>query len=59
MVEPNPNQPFVRHTGSTAVGEPQGGGNYSQYFPVAFSSLLLNVPSGNLSMSNIALSAGV
>ena len=38
---------------------PHGGGNYSQYFPAAFSSLLLNVPSGNLSMSNIALNAGV
>jgi hypothetical protein len=38
---------------------PHWGENYSQYFPVAFSSLLLNVPSGNLSMSNIALSAGV
>jgi hypothetical protein len=38
---------------------PHGGGNYSQYFPAAFSSLLLNVPSGSLSMSNIALSAGV
>jgi hypothetical protein len=29
--------------------------DYSQYFPAAFSILLLNVPSGNLSMSNIAL----
>jgi hypothetical protein len=29
--------------------------NYSQYFPAAFSRWLLNVPSGNLSMSNIAL----
>jgi hypothetical protein len=38
---------------------PHGGRDYSQYFPVAFSSLLLNVPSGNLSMSNIALNAGV
>jgi len=29
--------------------------NYLQYFPAAFSRWLLNVPSGNLSMSNIAL----
>ena len=43
----------------SAARRPHGAENYSHYFPVAFSSLLLNVPSGNLSMSNIALSAGV